>query len=83
MADRTPKITTVYDKFKSWVTTGGQQDNDWYKSHSQDVYPIENLTQLQQILTPGQLYVVNRKNMRKRINRRFLMFFSHVIVKVS
>lgn len=40
------KITTVYDKFKSWVTTGGQQDNDWYKSHSQDVYPIENLTQL-------------------------------------
>lgn len=31
---------------KSWVTTGGQQDNDWYKSHSQDVYPIENLTQL-------------------------------------
>lgn len=40
------KITTVYDKFKSWVTTGGQQDNYWYKSHSQDVYPIENLTQL-------------------------------------
>ena len=40
------KVTMVYDKFRSWITTGGQQDNDWYRSHNQDVYPIENLTPL-------------------------------------
>lgn len=39
-------ITTVYDKFQSWITTGGQQNKDWYTSHNKDVYPIENLTPL-------------------------------------
>lgn len=39
-------VTMVYDKFRSWITTGGQQDNNWYQSHNKDVYPIENLTPL-------------------------------------
>lgn len=40
------KITTVYDKFQTWITTGGQQNKAWYKSYNKDVYPIENLTPL-------------------------------------
>ncbi len=40
------KITTVYDKFESWVTTGGEVDNDWYDSHNEDIYPIGNLAPL-------------------------------------
>lgn len=40
------KITNVYDKFASWVTTGGSQSNDWYNSHNNNVYPIENLSHL-------------------------------------
>ena len=40
------KVTMVYDRFRSWITTGGQRDNDWYQSHNKDVYPIENLTPL-------------------------------------
>ena len=39
-------VTMIYDKFRSWITTGGQQDNNWYQSHNKDVYPIENLTPL-------------------------------------
>lgn len=40
------KVTNVYDKFQSWITTGGQQNKDWYKFHNEDVYPIEKLTPL-------------------------------------
>ena len=40
------KITAVYDQFKLWITTGGQQNKTWYTSHNKDVYPIENLSPL-------------------------------------
>lgn len=40
------KITKVYNKFQSWITSGGQKDKTWYTSHDSKAYPIENLSPL-------------------------------------
>lgn len=41
------KITDVYDQFRPWITTGGQNNKTWYTFHKKgEVYPIENLSPL-------------------------------------
>ena len=64
----------VYDKFRSWITTGGQQDNNWYQSHNKDVYPIENLTPLNRDWNMANLYG-NPKNVKKYTGKHILTFF--------
>lgn len=34
----TKKVTDVYSQFKTWITSGGKEDANWYTTHNSNVY---------------------------------------------